>query len=253
MRFRVATVQSVGRAFALLEAVGDEPSSLTELARRVSLPISTASRLLSTLEGLGAIERLDDVGLYRIGPSILKMASSIDSSTSLAALAMPELEALSAATGESAGLCVAAGYTAQYLAQIDANRSVQVRDWVGVRIPMHLTSGGLVLLAHWPTDAVDSFLERGLHAQTTRSKTDPVQIRARLVEIREIGVAWTLEEFEVGISSCSVPVFNGFGEAVASLSVHGPSYRYPKNSRQKFEGLAKAAARHITELLGPQA
>lgn len=249
----MASVQSVGRAFALLEAVGDEPSSLTELARRVELPISTASRLLSTLENLGAIERLDDVGLYRIGPSILKMASSIDSSTSLAALAHPELEALGHKTGEAAGLGVAAGYTVQYITQIDANQSVQVRDWVGVRIPMHLTSGGLVLLAHWPTDAVESFLERGLHPQTTRSVTDPDKIRERLAQILEVGVAWTIEEFEVGISSCSVPVFNGQGEVAASLSVHGPSFRYPKGDRDRFESAAKAAARRITELLGPQA
>ncbi len=245
-------VQSVGRAFALLEAVGDEPSSLTELARRVELPISTASRLLSTLESLGAIERLDDVGLFRIGPSILKMASSVDSSTSLAALALPELETLSDASGESSGLCVPAGYTAVYLTQIDPGRSVQIRDWVGVRIPMHLSSGGLVLLAHWPADAVDNFLERGLPSNTTRSVTDPARIRERLVEIREVGHAWTIEEFEVGVSSCSAPVFNASGEAVASLSLHGPSYRYPKDDRPRFEALVKGAARRIADVLGPQ-
>ena len=64
-------VQSVGRAFRLLEAVGSSPSGLTELARRVDLPVSTTSRLLGTLEALGAVERSDDLGIYRIGASIL--------------------------------------------------------------------------------------------------------------------------------------------------------------------------------------
>ncbi len=244
-------VQSVGRAFSLLEAVGSEPASLTELARRVGLPISTASRLLATLESLGAIERLDDVGMYRIGPSIVKMASSIDSSASLSTIAQPELEQLARLVREACGLSVAAGYTMHYINQIDSDQPIQVRDWVGIRIPLHLISAGLVVMAHWPDEAVDSFLERDLYAPTTRSVTDPTKIRDRLARIREQGVAWTAEELELGITSCSAPVFNGNGEIVCAVSVHGPSFRFPGNNPRKIETELVRAASRISETLGP--
>lgn len=67
-------VQSVGRAFALLEALSAEHLVLTELARRVELPVSTTARLLGTLSDLGAVERLED-GAYRIGPVMKSIAT----------------------------------------------------------------------------------------------------------------------------------------------------------------------------------
>ena len=245
-------VQSVGRAFSLLEAVGTEPASLTELARRVGLPISTASRLLATLESLGAIERLDDVGMYRIGPSIVKMASSIDSSASLSTIAHPHLEHLARVVGEACGLSVAAGYTMHYINQIDSDQPIQVRDWVGIRVPLHLVSAGLVVMAYWPDEAVESFLERDLYAPTTRSVTDVVKIRERLAKVREQGVSWTAEELELGITSCSAPVFNATGEILCAVSIHGPSFRFPGDNPRSIENELMRSANVLSEALSPQ-
>jgi DNA-binding IclR family transcriptional regulator len=42
-------VQSVERAFSVLQCLAGGPAGVTEIAERVSLPKSTVSRLLSTL------------------------------------------------------------------------------------------------------------------------------------------------------------------------------------------------------------
>lgn len=140
-------VQSVGRAFALLEALGTDPSSLSELARRVDLPVSTTARLLGTLEELGAVERMDGSS-YRIGPSIVHLAKGLDVSTRLQTLAAPELEALAGATGQAAGLSIPAGNQMHFVAQVGGESAKdRAKDWVGARLAMTETASGLAVLA----------------------------------------------------------------------------------------------------------
>ena len=243
-------VQSVGRAFRLLDAIGIEPAGLTDLARRVDLPVSTASRLLTTLEGLGAVERVDELGIFRIGPSILTMASSVDSSTNLRAIAHPELISLAEETNEAAGLSVAAGYTMHYIDQVDSGQAVQVQDWVNVRLPMHLVSSGLVVLANWPPDTLDLFLARDLEAPTKSSVTEGGALRDRLERVRADGFAWTMEEFEAGINSVAAPIVSGMGEVIGAVHLHGPAYRFPRADSALFESAVVGAAERVAATVG---
>ncbi len=240
-------MQSVDRAFRLLEAIGVSPSSLTELSRRADLPVSTTSRLLSTLEALGAVERSDEFGTFHIGPAILTMASAADSSENLKALARPELEWLVETCEEAAGLSVAAGFSMHYLDQVDSDQAVQVKDWISSRLPMHVVASGVVVLAEWPVEAVDGFLERELETPTAASITDPDQIRARLDAIRDAGVAWTFEEFEPGINAVAAPIVTGMGDVIGAVHMHGPAYRFPGSKAKQFEQAVKAAAQRIGE------
>ncbi|MBT7379742.1 MAG: helix-turn-helix domain-containing protein, partial [Actinobacteria bacterium] len=63
------TVQSIDRAFSLLEEITRKPAGISDLARSVDLPTSTVARLLYTLEDLGAIVRTADDTTYQIGPA----------------------------------------------------------------------------------------------------------------------------------------------------------------------------------------
>ncbi len=231
------------RAFGLLEAIGDGPATLTDLARRVDLPISTTSRLLGTLETMGAIERIDDAGLYRIGSSIVKMASSVDASVSLAAITRQDLETLAGQVREACGISVSSGASMHYLSQVDAGRSVMVRDWTGARLPLHLVSSGLVALAHCRPEPLEEYLAGSLEPATDRSVVDPDALRQRLATIRNDGLAWTIDELEVGVSSVSAPVTNGAGELVCVVHVQGPSYRFP-DPGSSTDGVARHDAEH---------
>ena len=53
-----ASVQSIDRAFAVLRALIAGSAGVTDIAERIGLPKSTVSRLLSTLEELGAVEQV---------------------------------------------------------------------------------------------------------------------------------------------------------------------------------------------------
>jgi DNA-binding IclR family transcriptional regulator len=248
----MTTVQSVNRAFALLDLIAAEPSGLSDLARQADLPISTVARLLGTLEALGAVERVDDVGLYRIGDQIVTLANSITQSDSLSAIAADDLESLSEQLGEAVGLAVPAGHNMHYIAEVVAEEAadnpVQIRDWVGTRLPMHTVSSGLVVLANWGADAVGAYLEGDLAAPTPRTITDPDVLADRLDDVRRGGVAWAWEEFEEGINSVATPLFSA-GQVVAAVHAHGPAFRFPGTETEAIEGAVRSTGERINLLL----
>ncbi len=245
------SVQSIERAFALLEVLSAGPAGVSEVAAAAGLPKSTAARLLGTLEEQRAVERLPGDTRYRLGPVIADLAIAITPTRSLVAVARPQLVRLTEATGEAAGLSVADGYDVLYIGQIDGPNPVQVRDWTGARIPMHAVPSGIVLLAEWPEVAVARYLDRELVATAPRTVVDPDGIRSKLEAARQGGHAWFYEEFADGINSVAAPLRDEHGAVVAALHVHGPAYRFPApNTAADVAGRVMDAARRVSAQLG---
>src|SRR4051794_41124461 len=103
-------VASVARALALLDELGAAPDGLgvNELARRIGVNASTASRLLATLEAGRLVERAPG-GPYRLGLRLVALADGVLSRLDVRELARPRLRALVAATGEAATPSVPGG------------------------------------------------------------------------------------------------------------------------------------------------
>ena len=223
-------VQSLERAFAILDEVARRPAGVTAIAERVELPKSTVARLLSTLERVDAVERFDGAR-WRIGPGVAALSAAASPERSLVSVARPFLADLVAELGEDAGLGLPDGHEILYVEQVESNNPVQVRDWTGTRAPMHAVPSGLVLLAAWPEDAVEAYLGGELVALTRHTVTEPARLRQRLAEVRKLGYAWGLEEFAEGIDSVAAAIRDGRGKAIGAIHVHGPAYRFPAPRR----------------------
>src|SRR5947208_16648471 len=99
---RRSVVGAAARRLALGDSQGE--AGVTELARRLGLHKSTASRLLATLERRGLVEQDDESGKYRLGLVVIRLAERAERTLDLRALAMPELKRLARITGESVSL-----------------------------------------------------------------------------------------------------------------------------------------------------
>ncbi len=243
-------VQSVDRAFAILDAVSARPAGVTAIAERVRLPKSTVARLLATLEELDAVERLDGPR-WRVGPGIAALAGAASPERSLVTLARPHLAQVVQELSEDAGLALPDGYDVHYVDHVESDNPVQVRDWTGTRAPMHVVPSGLVLLAEWPRAAIDAYASRELRAFTPRTVTTAAALRRRLAAVREDGVAWGREEFAEGINSVAAAVRDGRGKALAAIHVHGPAYRFPPDGEEaRIADVVRAAAAATGRELG---
>ena len=224
-------VQSIERAFAILDAVAAQPAGVTAIAKRVELPKSTVARLLAALEQRGAVERLDGV-LFRIGPGWLRSQPRRRPSAASRLRCVPSSRISYAWCGESAGLAFPDGYEVRYVDQVESDNAIQVRDWTGTRAPLHAAPVGLVLLAHWPQDAIAAYVAHGLERLTSKTMVEPGDLARRLEHIRREGIAWGLEEFAEGINSIAAPVRDGDGKPIAAIHCHGPAYRFPAPGRE---------------------
>jgi DNA-binding IclR family transcriptional regulator len=243
-------VQSVERALGILRALSTGPARVTEIAARTNLPKSTVSRLLSTLEGLDAVEQDGAGGPYRLGPLVLEIAGTVGPVRALPDVARPFLVELSLLTGEAAGLSVLEGAMVRYLAQTTPADEVQVRDWTGEAVPVHVTPSGLVMLAFVPEPEAEKVLAEDLAIFTPTTVVDPDVIRARLAEIRTAGSVWLVGEFSADATSVAAPVFGADGTVVAAIHSHGPSYRFPgERSPVVLAGHVRAVADRLTERL----
>jgi DNA-binding IclR family transcriptional regulator len=114
-----------------------------------------------------------------------------------------------------------------YLDHAETANEVTVRDWTGARLPLHVVSSGLVLLAAQPPAAITEYLDQPLTRPTRRTVVQPARISRRLTAIRRAGYVWTIGEFDDGLASVAAPVVDGSGATIAALHCHGPSYRFP--------------------------
>ena len=242
-------VQSLERAFAILDEVAQRPAGVTAIAERVRLPKSTVARLLATLEEVDAVERFDGTR-WRIGPGVTALTAAASPERSLISIARPFLVDLVSELGEDAGLGLPDGNEILYVDQVESDNPVQVRDWTGTRAPMHAVPSGLVLLAEWPEDALAAYLRAELASLTRRTETDPPRLRKRLATARTVGYAWGLEEFADGIDSVAAPIRDTRGKAVAAVHVHGPAYRFPPSGAElRVSNVVVSAGRAISDLL----
>ena len=228
----MSRVQSIERAFAVLEALAERPRGVTEVAEEAGIPKSTAARLLGSLAREGVVERVPGETRYRLGPRIVVLAAAVRPTRSLVALARPHLVTLADAVGEAVGLSIPDGFTVHYVDQVDSRHPVGVRDWTGTRIPMHAVSSGQIFLAHMHPAEVERFLAGPLERFTARTLIDPAALRERIRRVQLDGVAGTRVEYAEGITSVAGPVADADGEVIAAVHVHGPAYRFPPAGRE---------------------
>ncbi len=242
----MSRVQSIRRAFAVLDALADGPVGVTDVAAVTRLPKSTVARLLDTMQAEGVVQQIAGDARYRLGPRIATLAGGLQETRGLVATARPTLVELAARTGEATGLSVPDGSLVHYVDQVDSPNPVQVRDWTGSRIPMHAVSSGQVFLAFMAAPALVRLLAEPRERFTSQTITEAGQLLDRLRHVRQDGYAWVREEFSDGISSVAAPVASADGEVIAAIHVHGPSYRFPApGSEAKVAAAVVAAAAQV--------
>ena len=245
--------QSIKRAFSILKSVAEQDDGIgvTEIANQIELHKSTVSRMLATLEEVGAVERLPEGEGFRIGDEIVALAANISYPRQLITIARPFLLELAQATGETINLAIPDGGLVHYIDQIGSQYNLGIRDWTGYRVPLHGSCDGKLFLAHQPLDKIEAYLAQPLEQFSAHTITDPAPLRDHLAQIRAQGHAWTHGEYEAEIVGVSVPVWGERQQVIASLCVGGPGFRFPaENEADGVIKLMKEMSRQISERLG---
>jgi DNA-binding IclR family transcriptional regulator len=222
-----------------------EGLTVTDIATRLGLHRSTASRLVSTMEARGFLER-DAVGnLLRLGPEVARIGRIALAGRELATVATPVLSGLAADTGETVTLAVPMDGQVMTVAQADGSYFVSSGRWVGVRTPLHCAADGKVLLAF---DGARVNLA-GLTKRTKRTIVDRKALTRELDAVRRRGFAIAEGELEEGLVGVAVPVWEA-GSCIAALCVSGPEYRLDGKAARGLARMCSARAKELERSLG---
>ena len=211
----VARVSAVLGAFSTAPAEG---LTLTQLAERCRLPLTTAHRLAGQLERERVLERSPD-GRYRIGLKLWELGMLAPRGHGLREIALPYLEDLYEVTHENVQLLVLDGAEVVVVERLRARNAVQLRSRPGGRLPAHATSGGIVLLPSAP-EVFDAVAAGPFERFTAATIGDAEQLRAAVMLARRQGWCELRGHLTPGSVSIAAPVVL-HGRGVAAVSVVG--------------------------------
>lgn len=226
----------------------DDPVlTVSEIARRSGLHLATASRLVAELVEHGLLAR-DDDRRVRMGVRMWELALRASPALTLRDTAMPFLEDAHYVVKHHVQLGVLDGTEVIFLERLSAPGAVINYTRIAGRLPLHVSSSGLVLLAFGGPALQEHVLSGPLPAYTDNTITTPARLRAELAEVRKQGFAWCPGYVHPDALGIAVPVRGARGAVVAAVSAIVPNH--PDN--RAVIGVLTAAARGIgRSLTGP--
>jgi IclR family acetate operon transcriptional repressor len=221
------SIQSVDRALFLLETIAEAggEATLTDLANRTGLNISTCHHLLATLIQRGFAAKVPGRRLYALGPRILYLGHAC-LQVDLPRRAQPYLEAINRATGETVHLAALQGDSVVTLAVREARHAVRVDTGrVGKLEAPHATSVGKAILAWLPEDEMRRILAHGMKRYTEHTITEFPALLESLRIVRRNGYALDREEHLPGVFCVGAAIRDHVGTVIGAISASTPAMR----------------------------
>jgi IclR family KDG regulon transcriptional repressor len=246
-------VQSIGRAFAILEEVARNRDgiALADLSKRVGLHNSTTFHLVKTMVSLGYIRQIKESKRYRIGRPLFALAARALDEMEMVSMATPVLDDLSRETGESSHFASRMSDAVVVMARTPGPGAFQLTDRVGVVRPAYCTALGKVILAALRPDQLDRYLDRiELKALTSKTITSPQRLRRELQDVRRAGIAFDDGEFNNEVRCAAMPVYDFSGQVVGAIGISGPVWRLSIQALQNKARDLSEAAKQLSEAFG---
>jgi len=245
-------VQSFARGLEVIRSFSAAAprQTLSSVAARSGLSRAGARRILLTLEALGYVH--SDGKLFSLTPRILDLGFAYLSSMPIWNLAEPVMQGLALQVQESCSAAVLDGHDIVYVLRVSTHKIMSISLGVGSRLPAYCTSMGRVLLSALPDDALLAHLARTDLAPRTRyTVTDPDELAAKIVQVRQQGWSLVNQELEEGMVSLAAPIINRAGQITAALNISGQANRTTTETMQQtMLPPLLVAAQSVSRLLG---
>ncbi len=202
------------------------PATPTELNERLGLPKATVHRLCETLEQQGFIIRDLDGRRYTPGRRLRDLGAGILSSLRVRTGRLAVLGALAREIGETCNIAIPGRDAMIYLDRVETEWPLRIQLPVGTRVPFYCTASGKMYLSSLGRTHRERYLEHArLERRTSRTIVDRAALAAELQRTRRRGFAVDEEEFMEGMVAVAVPIADGRGRLLATLSFHAPVQR----------------------------
>ncbi len=227
-----------------LLATSEQALTMSDISGALGRSVGEIFRMLQVLEEHRYIARDDDG--YRLTNRLFALGMGRPPVRDLTVTALPVMQELARATGQSCHLAVASGAEMVVIAGVEAPGLSGFAVRVGYRRPLHRSNSGRVLLAFQPAAVRAAMLTE---VRETGGDLDPVldkQLDALVTE----GDAVTPSPMLEGITDLSAPILE-HGAARAALTVPFVAGRAARVSLDETRALLRDAVRSVSAQLQP--
>ena len=224
--------------------------TLDEMVARLGLPRMTAYRMARTLQSADYLVHDPVTGRYHLGPALLATTYLAESYAQLVGIARPYLESLVEKTRESATLAVEVDGVAVCVDMVVTARPNRREVAVGRIIGDTANAHGKMFAASKAQGERERIAHLPHAKRTPNTITDPQTLLAELEKTRREGVAFDIEERNLGTCAVAAPVRGQAGDVVATLAVVVPTGRFPPEVRDVCVQAVRAAAASLSAFLG---
>lgn len=223
---------------------------VTEAARRLGIPKSSAARIVGALVRRGFLRQEEPSGKYALSNVYYSFTSALSERNLLIPRAAPAMEKVFRALRETVHLNVADGLERVCVHVLESPQQLKAVMPVGQRSPLYCGGSSKAILAFSDGETVERVFARPFRKFTGGTITGKKAMREEIRRIRQAGYAVSHGERVEGITSVSVPVFHPGGKLAASLTVSVPTARYGKLLMERILRELSAAAAGITRGMG---
>lgn len=245
-------IGALDRALEVLKIVAQgNGMSLTEIAAAGDQSPATVYRILITLRKHAMVDFEEASQLWHVGTGAFRIGSSFLRRTRLLEQSRPVMERLMIETGETANLAIIDRGEVIFISQVETHEPIRAFFRPGTRGPVHASGIGKAILAYQSQEQLKVVTGKDRFQSFTRNTITEEKVLAReLGRIKKLGWAVDDEERTPGMRCIAAPIFNQFGEAIAGISISGPSVRLPPKRDARLGEIIRKAADEITLATG---
>lgn len=246
-------VQSIERAFEIIEALAVEPKglSITQLSQKLSLHKTTVHRILQTLLSRGYVQKDPQTMHYKLGVKFVEISSLYLNNIELKTEAHPFLRELVAMLNVTVHLAILDGSDVVYIDKIEQVNSIRLYSSIGKRVPAYCTALGKVMLSKFSEEEIKKLLLTvTFYPYTQNTITDVEKLIDEIRLVRKRGFAVDNEEFQEGIRCIAAPVYDYRGEMIAAISISAPVSVLPPHKDEEVAQKVIETAKKISYRLG---
>lgn len=213
----------VEKALSVLDLLRSSKEALGvhEIANACCLNLSTAFRILKTLENSGWIYQTND-DRYIIGQKISFVTEKDNLFLALKEVSLYVMQGYTAKYNQAMNLLVRDGAYCTILQQSRTNSLLDYTPPLGTTLPIYCCAGGKILLSELPTSLTKQIIDScQWQAMTPHTITDPQKFWQAIQEAAKRGYAFDHGESVLNGSCIAVPVRNHLGTIIATLSFSG--------------------------------
>jgi len=214
---------SLDKGITLLRRIAQDrgKTPFKTLATNLNLPLSTAHRLLATLERHGLINRIGR-GHYDIGKTVPDLANGRNAQDILIQIARPLLQRLSLTLRNTVHLGILDQDMVTYLIKAVYNKSKneKILTRESTQLEAYCSGIGKVLLAQLSATELENYLENGpFIALTKYTIIEPKKLQTVITNIQQQGFSRDDREISEDLYCLAVPIGPCHGEFIVGLSV----------------------------------